>query len=138
MNSFCAKQPKPHLSLSHLSQSSDGRSNGGSSSSGNSVSTTSDGLVTRVTVPDTSSVSLHRLLTTERTVVTSVLLDLQFLGLTTKGGTVTNTKLTSDTDLFSSLSPGKRLLVRCVLVVIARCFKDGCMGSPRTARFVAD
>lgn len=95
----------PCLSLSQLSQTSDGRSDGGSSSGGNGVSTTSNGLVTGVTVPDTGSVSLHRLLTTEGTVVTSVLLNLQFLGLTTQGGTVTDTKFTSDTNFFSSLSP---------------------------------
>lgn len=58
-----------------------------------------------MTVPDTGRFSLDGLLTTERAVVSGVLLDLQLLGLTTKGGTVTDTKLTSDTDLFSSLSP---------------------------------
>lgn len=108
---FLYKTTQPFLGLSQLSQTSNGRSDSGSSSSGDGVSTTSDGLVTGVTVPDTSSVSLDRLLTAERTVVTGVLLDLHLFGLTTQGGTVTNTELTSDTNLLSSLSPGKVLLV---------------------------
>lgn len=99
------KPQTPSLGLSHLSQSSDGGSDSSGSSGGDRVSTTGNGLVTGMTVPDTGRFSLDGLLTTERAVVSGVLLDLQLLGLTTKGGTVTDTKLTSDTDLFSSLSP---------------------------------
>lgn len=94
-----------HLGLSHVSQTTDGRSDSGSSSSRNSVSTTSNGLLTRLAVPDTSSVSLNRSLTAERTVVLGVLLNFQLLGLSSQGRTVSDTELTSDSDLLSSLSP---------------------------------
>lgn len=93
------------LSFSHFSQSSDGRSDSGGSSGGDSVSTTSDSLLTRRTSPDTGSTSLDGLLTTERAVVSSVLLNFQLLDLSSQGGTVTDTVLTSDTNLLSSLSP---------------------------------
>lgn len=97
--------PTASLSLSHFSQSSDGRSDSGGSSSGNGVSTTSNGLLTGRTSPDTSSTSLDGLLTTERTLVSSVLLNFQLLDLSSQRGTVTDTVLTCDTDLLSSLSP---------------------------------
>lgn len=96
---------KDFLSLGHFSQSSDGRSDSGGSSGGHSVSTTSDGLLTGSTSPDTSSTSLNSFLTTEGTVVSGVLLDFQLLDLSSQRGTVTDTVLTCDTDLFSSLSP---------------------------------
>ena len=92
-------------SFNHFSQSSDGRSNGGGSSSGDSVSTTSDGLLTTGTSPNTSSTSLDGLLTTEGTIVSSVLLDFQLLDLSSQRGTITDTVLTSDTNLLSSFSP---------------------------------
>ena len=93
-----------HLSLSHVSQTTDGRSDSGSSSGGDSVSTTSNGLVARLTVPDTGSTSLNGSLTTERAIVLGVLLDFQLLGLSSQGRTISDTELTSDTDLLSSLS----------------------------------
>ena len=95
-------------SFNHFSQSSDGRSDSGGSSSGDSVSTTSDSLLTRRTRPDTSGTSLDGLLTTERTIVSSVLLDFQLLDLSSQRGTVTDTVLTSDTNLLSSFSPIKK------------------------------
>lgn len=93
------------LGFGHLSQSSDGRSDSGGGCSGNSVSTTGNGLLTRRTRPDTSSTSLDGLLTTEGAVVSSVLLDFQLLDLSSQRGTVTDTVLTCDTYLLSSLSP---------------------------------
>ena len=94
-----------NLSFSQFSQTTDGGSNSGSSSSRNSVSTTGDGLSTGLTVPDTSSTSLNGSLTTEGTVVLSVLLDFHLLGLSSQGRTVSNTELTGNSDLLSSLSP---------------------------------
>lgn len=44
-------------------------------------------------------------LTTEGTVVLGVLLDLHLLGLSSQRRTISDTELTSDSDLLSSLSP---------------------------------
>lgn len=99
------------LSFDHVSQSSDGRSDSGSGSGRNGVSTTSNGLLTRRTVPDTGSTSFDSLLTTEGTVVSGVLLHFQLLDLSSQRRTVTDTVLTSDTNLLSSLSPVKISLV---------------------------
>lgn len=96
---------RKHLGLGQVSQTTDGGSDGGSSSSGNGVSTTSNGLLAGLAVPDTSSTSLNGSLTTERAVVLGVLLDFHLLGLSSQGRTISDTKLTSDTDLLSSFSP---------------------------------
>lgn len=93
------------LSLGHFSQSSDGRSDSGGGSGGNGVSATGNSLLTGSTGPDTGSTSLDGLLTAEGAVVFGVLLDFQLLDLSSQGGTVTDTVLTCDTDLLSSLSP---------------------------------
>lgn len=71
-------------SFNHFSQSSDGRSNGGGSSSGDSVSTTSDGLLTTGTSPNTSCTSLNSLLTTEGTVISGMLLNFKLLNLSSQ------------------------------------------------------
>ena len=96
------------LSLSHLSQSSDSRSDGRSSSGGHSVGTTSDSLSAGSASPDTDSTSLDRLLTTEGAVVSSVLLDLKLLNLSSQRRTVSDTVLTGDTNLLSSLGPVRK------------------------------
>lgn len=100
------RRNRDNLSLSHVSQTTDGRSDSGGSSSGDSVSTTGNGLVTGLASPDTSSSSLDGSLTAERAVVLGVLLHLQLLGLSSQRRTVSDTELTCDTDLLSSLSPG--------------------------------
>ena len=56
--------------------------------------------------PNTSGTSLDGSLTAERAVVLGVLLHLQLLGLSSQRRTISDTVLTSDTDLLSSLSPG--------------------------------
>lgn len=56
-------------------------------------------------MPDASSSSLGGSLAAERAVVLGVLLNLQLLGLSSQRRTVSDTKLTSDTDLLSSLRP---------------------------------
>lgn len=93
------------LSLNQLSQTSDGRSDCGSSSSRDGISTTSDGLVASLALPDTSSLSLNGLLSAERAVVSSMLLDLELLTLSSQRRTVSNTVFTGDSNLFSSLRP---------------------------------
>lgn len=103
------------LGFGHFSQSSDGRSDSSGSSGGDSVSTTSNGLLTGSTSPDTSSTSLNGLLTAERAVVSGVLLDFQLLDLSSQGGTVTDTVLTCDTDLLSSLSPVREFVSKGIL-----------------------
>lgn len=95
-----------YLSLSQVSQTTDGRSDGGSGGGGHSVSTTSNGLVAGLALPDTSGGSLGGSLTTERAVVLGVLLHLHLLGLSSQRRTVSHTELTGDADLLSSLSPG--------------------------------
>lgn len=64
-----------HLSFSKFSKTSDSGSDGESSSSGDGVSTTSSGLLTTLTRPDTDSTSGDGSLTTESTIVFGVLLN---------------------------------------------------------------
>lgn len=93
------------LGLGHVSQTTDSRSNGGSGGSQNRVGTTSDGLVTGLAVPDTSGQSVDSTLTAEGAVVLCVLLDFQLFGLSPQRGTISDTKLSGDSDLFRSLGP---------------------------------
>lgn len=94
-----------NLGLGQLSQTTDGRSDSGSGGSGNGVSTASNSLLARLTVPDAGGVSLHGSLTAERAVVLGVLLHLHLFGLSSQRRTVSDTELTGDTNLLSSLSP---------------------------------
>lgn len=101
----CHNRIHIYLYLGHVSQTTDGRSDSSGSSSGNSVSTTSNSFTASLTSPDTSSTSLNGSLTTEGAIVLGVLLDFQLLGLSSQRRTVSDTKLTGDSYLLSSLSP---------------------------------
>ena len=106
----------PSLSFSHISQSSNGRSNSGGSSGGDSVSTPGNGFTTRSTRPDTNSTSSDSSFTTERTIVSSVLLNFQFFDLSSQRRTVSDTVFTSDTNLLCSFSPVMNVIFSCVCV----------------------
>lgn len=69
------------------------------------VSSSSNSLVARSAVPDTSGLTLDRVLSAEGAGVTSVLLGLHLSALSSQRRTVTNTVLSSDSDLLSALSP---------------------------------
>lgn len=94
------------LGLSELSQSSDGGSDGVGGSSGDGVSATGNGLLAGGTSPDTNGTSSNGGLSAEGAVVSGVLLDFQLLTLSSQRRTVSDTVLTGDSNLLSSLSPG--------------------------------
>ena len=64
----------------------------------NGVSTTGQGLLTTLTLPDTNSSTLDSVLTTESTGVSSVLSDFHLLYSLSERGTITSTVFTSDSD----------------------------------------
>lgn len=86
------KLPPPKstlLNLSNLPQSSQGRSHGGGSGGGDGVSTTSNGALARLAVPDAGSVSSDGGLAAEGAGVLGVLGDFHLLHLLSERGTIT-------------------------------------------------
>lgn len=88
----------------NLSQTSNSTPNSNSRSSAQTVSSSSNGLLARLAVPDSNTWSLDSILSAERAMVSRVLWYLNFAHELTEGGSVAGSVLSRDSDLLCTLS----------------------------------
>jgi hypothetical protein len=94
---------KKHLDLGNLAETADGGADSGGGSRGDGVSTTSQGLLAALALPDTDSGTLDSVLAAEGASVSGVLSDFHLLDHLSQGSTITGTVLAGDADFLCAL-----------------------------------
>ena len=87
----------------NLPQTSNSTPNSNSRWGTQTVSTSGDGLPTRLAFPDSDNSSLDGVLSTEGTTVSAVLGDFDLTEKLTEGGTVSGSVLSGDSNLFGAM-----------------------------------